>query len=87
MIGRRGFLAAGIGAACATRFAAWPASASVANGLLTATDVHVKDYPTVEAVRWIGEQLERDTDGRLRIDINARCCPARATPALNFTTT
>ena len=35
--------------------------------MLTATDVHVKDYPTVDAVRWIGEQLERDTDGRLRI--------------------
>jgi tripartite ATP-independent transporter DctP family solute receptor len=34
---------------------------------LTATDVHVKDYPTVEAVRWIGEQLERASDGRLRL--------------------
>ena len=67
MIGRRGFLAAGIGAACATRFAAWPASASVANGLLTATDVHVKDYPTVAAVEWIGETLERETQGRLRL--------------------
>ena len=35
--------------------------------LLTATDVHVKDYPTVEAVRWIGEQLEQRTEGRLRL--------------------
>ena len=35
--------------------------------LLTATDVHVKDYPTVEAVRWIGETLERETDGRLKL--------------------
>jgi tripartite ATP-independent transporter DctP family solute receptor len=36
-------------------------------GVLTATDVHVRDYPTVEAVRWIGEQLERETGGRLRL--------------------
>ncbi|MDH5834278.1 TRAP transporter substrate-binding protein [Luteimonas kalidii] len=35
--------------------------------MLTATDVHVSDYPTVEAVRWIGETLERETGGRLRL--------------------
>ena len=35
--------------------------------LLTATDVHVSDYPTVEAVRWIGQELERQTGGRLRL--------------------
>ena len=35
--------------------------------VLTASDVHVKDYPTVEAVRWIGESLERETGGRLRL--------------------
>jgi tripartite ATP-independent transporter DctP family solute receptor len=34
---------------------------------LTATDVHVKDYPTVEAVRWIGEQLDASTGGRLQL--------------------
>jgi tripartite ATP-independent transporter DctP family solute receptor len=38
-----------------------------AAGLLTATDVHPKDYPTVAAVRWLGETLERETNGRLRI--------------------
>jgi tripartite ATP-independent transporter DctP family solute receptor len=38
-----------------------------ASTTLTATDVHVKDYPTVEAVRWIGEQLEARTDGRLTL--------------------
>ena len=38
-----------------------------AAGVLTATDVHPKDYPTVVAVRWIGETLERETGGRLRI--------------------
>jgi len=29
--------------------------------------VHVKGYPTVAAVEWIGEELERATGGRLRI--------------------
>ncbi|MBE5315826.1 MAG: TRAP transporter substrate-binding protein [Xanthomonadales bacterium] len=37
--------------------------------LLTATDVHVSDYPTVEAVRWIGQQLEAETAGRLSLRI------------------
>ena len=35
--------------------------------VLTATDVHVKDYPTVAAVRWLGEQLEAATGGRIRM--------------------
>lgn len=34
---------------------------------LAATDVHVRGYPTVEALRWIGEQLELETDGRLGV--------------------
>jgi tripartite ATP-independent transporter DctP family solute receptor len=34
---------------------------------LTAVDVHPNDYPTVEAVRWIGEELSRETNGRLSI--------------------
>lgn len=38
-----------------------------AAGVFTATDVHPKDYPTVAAVRWLGETLERETGGRLRI--------------------
>lgn len=38
-----------------------------AAGVLTATDVHPKDYPTVAAVRWLGETLARETGGRLRI--------------------
>jgi tripartite ATP-independent transporter DctP family solute receptor len=41
--------------------------AAVPARVLTATDVHVKDYPTVLAVRWLGEQLERETQGRLRL--------------------
>lgn len=38
-----------------------------AAGVLTATDVHPQDYPTVAAVRWLGETLHRETGGRLRI--------------------
>lgn len=60
--GRRRLLVAGLGAACAA-----PLARAAAPGLLTATDVHVSDYPTVEAVRWIGQTLERETGGRLRI--------------------
>ncbi len=65
----------GAGAACALPLAT--AGRALAFGsdkvdgaghrVLTATDVHVSDYPTVEAVRWIGETLERETDGRLKI--------------------
>lgn len=69
MMDRRGFLAAGLGAACAVPLAGLPVLAAAQNAVtvLTATDVHVKDYPTVAAVRWIGETLERETQGRLRI--------------------
>ncbi|BCW87541.1 Solute-binding protein [Alphaproteobacteria bacterium SO-S41] len=35
--------------------------------LLTAADVHRDGYPTVEAVRWIGTELARETGGRLGI--------------------
>ena len=34
---------------------------------LTATDVHVPGYPTVDAIRWMGEQLLERTGGRLGI--------------------
>jgi len=40
-----------------------------ATGLLTATDVHPRDYPTVAAVRWIGDTLARETGGRLQLRI------------------
>ncbi len=65
MINRRQLLQAGLGAAALTSplVRAGGASARV----LTASDVHVSDYPTVEAVRWIGQTLEQATGGRLRI--------------------
>lgn len=37
--------------------------------ILTAADVHVDGYPTVEAVRWIGKRVEAETGGRLRIRV------------------
>lgn len=63
MIGRRRFLAGAAVAACTSSL---PALARE-TGRLTATDVHVDGYPTVEAVKWLGETLERETAGRLRI--------------------
>ena len=65
MIDRRRFLAASVGAACAAP--SLPTFARGNKGELTATDVHVDGYPTVEAVKWIGETLARETEGRLRI--------------------
>lgn len=65
MTGRRRFLAAAVGAVCAAPLLS--AQARDGTRVLTATDVHVKDYPTVAAVEWIGGMLERETGGRLRI--------------------
>lgn len=39
------------------------------DGLMTAADVHVDHYPTVEAVRWMGQQIETMTGGRLHIRV------------------
>jgi tripartite ATP-independent transporter DctP family solute receptor len=69
MITRRHFLATGVGALAAPLLAACSGATSVPAGgrLLTASDVHVADYPTVQAVGWLGEQLQRRTDGRLQL--------------------
>lgn len=48
-------------AACAPR----PAAGS--RTVFDAVDVHPDDFPTVTAVRWMGEELARLTDGRLGI--------------------
>ena len=70
MVTRRGFLTTSLGALAAPMLAACSAGGkgAVAGGqLLTASDVHVADYPTVTAVKWIGQQLEQQTGGRLRL--------------------
>jgi tripartite ATP-independent transporter DctP family solute receptor len=37
--------------------------------ILKSADVHPLGYPTVEAVKWMGEELRQQTDGRLSIEI------------------
>jgi tripartite ATP-independent transporter DctP family solute receptor len=64
MISRRQVLVAGALSLAGTRLAT-----AATNGLLTAADVHVDHYPTVEAVRWMGKTLEERTQGRLRIRV------------------
>lgn len=69
MFTRRKFLATSVGALSAPLLSACSKEAALPEGgqLLTATDVHVADYPTVTAVKWIGQQLEEKTGGRLRL--------------------
>src|SRR5262245_45018222 len=55
----------GLGGMCAL-----PASfAKPAARTMTAADVHVDGYPTVQAVRWIGQQLDARTGGRLAVRV------------------
>lgn len=65
MINRRHMLL-GVGGLCAAQT---PLLHAATNGLMTAADVHVDGYPTVEAVRWMGKRIEAQTDGRLRIRV------------------
>jgi tripartite ATP-independent transporter DctP family solute receptor len=37
--------------------------------VLTAADVHVNEYPTVEAIRWIGRMIERESGGKLAVRV------------------
>jgi tripartite ATP-independent transporter DctP family solute receptor len=70
MITRRRFLttsAGALGAAVLSGCSRGTAGAPEGARLLTATDVHVADYPTVTAVKWIGQQLEEKTGGRLKL--------------------
>ena len=70
MINRRTLLTTG---AVAIAGAGGVAAANAPSaGTLTAVDVHPGDYPTVQAVRWIGDELARETDGR----INFRLYPS-----------
>ncbi|TWB44395.1 TRAP transporter substrate-binding protein [Nitrospirillum pindoramense] len=69
MIKRRqllGGLAAGMGMALGGRAAR---AGAPPPGTFTASDVHVQDYPTVQAIQWIGERLAKETDGRLSMRV------------------
>lgn len=63
---KRRELLVGVGALCMTGTRAFAAASS---SVLTAADVHVDGYPTVEAVRWIGKKLQQETNGRLNIRV------------------
>jgi tripartite ATP-independent transporter DctP family solute receptor len=63
---RRRDVVFGFGAVCA---AATPVAQAMSDGLMTAADVHVDKYPTVEAVRWMSRKIEAETGGRLKIRV------------------
>lgn len=67
MITRRHMLGVAFSAGAAAALSGCAEAPATGMRQLTATDVHVKDYPTVAAVRWIGEHLLRETGGELGI--------------------
>jgi tripartite ATP-independent transporter DctP family solute receptor len=79
-VSRRSFLAGAASAGLASVCEA----ASKPAGTLTAADVHVNGYPTVEAVRWIGEALTRETGGRLGVRVYHSGQLGRETDAINL---
>ena len=60
-------------------------SHGIAQQVLTASDVHVSDYPTVEAIRWMGRMLERESDGRLAIRVYPAGALGRETDTVDLT--
>jgi tripartite ATP-independent transporter DctP family solute receptor len=69
------------GAACA---GIRPAFGNAVDGLLTAADVHVDGYPTVEAVRWMGRMIARETGGRIDIRVYHSGQLGRETDTVNL---
>jgi tripartite ATP-independent transporter DctP family solute receptor len=69
------------GAACA---GIRPTLALAKTTVLTAADVHVDRYPTVEAVRWMGRKLSAETDGRLDVRVYHSGQLGRETDTVNL---
>ncbi len=69
VISRRAVLL-GAGAACVHAVCA-PRTAGQVNpaGVLTVSDVHVADYPTVQALRWMGDMISRESGGELSMRV------------------
>jgi tripartite ATP-independent transporter DctP family solute receptor len=61
-----------------------PSPAHAKTTVLTAADVHVDRYPTVEAVRWMGQMLARETDGRLDVRVYHSGQLGRETDTVNL---
>ena len=80
MLTRRAVLL-GAGAACA---GIRPSAAHAKTTVLTAADVHVDRYPTVEAVRWMGQRLARETGGRLDVRVYHSGQLGRETDTVNL---
>ena len=53
----------------ALAFCAMAASSAQAQTTLRSTDIHPDGYPTVEAVKYIGQLLEERTNGRIKINV------------------
>jgi tripartite ATP-independent transporter DctP family solute receptor len=84
MLTRRQLLG-GCSAALLARLAVADApSAATRASVLTAADVHVSDYPTVEAVRWMGDVIHRETGGRLSMRVYHSGQLGRETDAVNL---
>lgn len=66
MISRRALIATGATALSSAGIAAANAPSAQT---LTSVDVHPGNYPTVEAVRWMGAELARETEGRINFRI------------------
>jgi tripartite ATP-independent transporter DctP family solute receptor len=84
MLTRRRFLAAATGVGVAPLAFADGEVKRSASTVLTAADVHVDGYPTVEAVRWMGETLARETQGRINIRVYHSGQLGRETDAINL---
>lgn len=73
LVTRRQWLAAAAGGAAwavsgnAARAKEYARSADSPSQVLDAADVHVADYPTVAAVRWISTELARETGSRIQL--------------------
>ena len=69
MVNRRAVLL-GAGAACVHAVGASRAfGAEASAGVLTASDVHVADYPTVLALQWMGQTLSKESGGELGLRV------------------
>ena len=73
---RRRLLLGGASAACALpmavagrAFAGSDKIDAAGHRILTASDVHVTDYPTVEAVKYFGELIKERTNGRYSVEV------------------